>query len=34
MLAFGEDTDGDILENFTGSYADPFKMLLVVHLLL
>lgn len=33
-LSFGEETSGDILENFSGHYADPFKLLLVVHLLL
>jgi amino acid permease len=33
-LAFGPDTKGIILENFTGHYADFFRMMLVVHMCL
>lgn len=33
-LAFRQDTSGEILENFTGRYADFFKTMLVLHLCL
>jgi solute carrier family 38 (sodium-coupled neutral amino acid transporter), member 11 len=33
-VSFGDDVDGVILNNFTGHYADFFKILLVVHLIL
>jgi amino acid permease len=32
--AFRDDTDGEILDNFTTHAADPFKILLVIHLIL
>ncbi len=33
-LSFGPDTNGDILVNLTGHFADAFKLLFVIHLLL
>ena len=32
--SFGVNTQGVILSNFTGHYADPFRILLIVHLIL
>ncbi|CAM9849692.1 unnamed protein product, partial [Phaeothamnion confervicola] len=31
-LAFRDDTDGDILDNFSGNFVGLFKVLVVVHL--
>jgi hypothetical protein len=33
-LSFGPETDGDILVNLRGRFADAFKLLFVIHLLL
>ena len=33
-LSFRGDTDGEILENFSGPYIVPFNILLIVHITL
>lgn len=32
--SFGDDTEGVILDNFVANYADVFKVMLVIHLIL
>lgn len=33
-LSFRSETDGEILENFTGHFADPFDIMLIMHIIL